>query len=46
MLGMTAVADGQWNNNNLFQLPLLLDFKCQVLIFALFFFNCGLQIVG
>lgn len=36
----------KWNNDNLVQLPQLLDLKCQVLTFVLIFCNCGLYIVG
>jgi hypothetical protein len=32
-----------WNNNNLAQLLLLLDFRNQALILMLFFSNCGLM---
>jgi hypothetical protein len=34
------------NNNKLVQLPQFLDLKCQILIFALIFCNCGLYFVG
>ena len=34
------------NNNNLVQLLLLLDFKCQILTFALYLCECSLKTVG